>query len=68
MVIDPIDEITFVGYRWLEQHGYGSRTTVWRKVKSDPDFPQPVDEGKWTLAQIKQYVAKKINHVTESRG
>lgn len=31
-------------YKTLEQKGYGSRVTIWRKVK-DGLFPAPIDDG-----------------------
>lgn len=67
MEIDPFDEVTLVDRAWLKRHGFGSPTTLWRKVKSK-QFPAPVinDDGKlkWTLAQIKKYLADKMGNQT----
>jgi len=60
--ITPEDEITIVGYRELERLGHGSRPTIWRKVKNK-NFPAPIDDGKWTLAEIKRYVERKLQQV-----
>ncbi|MCH8262384.1 MAG: hypothetical protein IIA77_04960 [Proteobacteria bacterium] len=57
--IHPDDEVTMVGYKWLDEHGHGSRTTVYRKTKAGK-FATPVEDGKWTLAAIKRYLNKKI--------
>jgi len=59
ITIYPDDEVTIVGYKWLEEHGHGSRTTVYRKTKAEV-FAIPIEEGKWTLAAIKRYLNKKI--------
>ena len=62
--INDLDEITLVDMRWLNQHGYGSKATIWRKRKSG-HFPEPLenDSGmcKWTVAQIKRYVLSKAS-------
>lgn len=34
-----------LGYRDLEAKGYGSRTTIWRKIKSKKFPPADVDDG-----------------------
>jgi len=39
-----MQNINLLSYRDLESRGYGSRTTIWRKVKSDK-FCQPIDTG-----------------------
>ena len=57
--IDPIDEVTLVGYKWLREHGYGSSPTIWRKVKAGK-FPGSIEDGKWTLAQIKRHILKQM--------
>ncbi len=57
--VTPDDEVQIVGYRWLKEHGFGSRPTVWRKVKAKK-HPKPFEDGKWTLAQIKRHLAKKL--------
>jgi len=36
--------LTLLSYRDLDALGYGSRTTIWRKVK-DGEFPPPIDLG-----------------------
>ena len=65
--IESIDEVTLVGYPWLEKHGHGSRTTIWRKVKAGK-FPKPLDDDgkrKWTLAQIKRHLLQNnVNQAT----
>jgi len=48
-----------LGYRDLKAKGYGSRTTLWRKVKSRK-FPAPdVDDGsghpRWFPETIEKY-------------
>jgi|SaaInlStandDraft_6_1057023.scaffolds.fasta_scaffold684203_1 hypothetical protein len=58
--ITPEDEVTIVGYRWLKEHGYGSNTTVWRKVKNKK-FAVPIGEGEWTLADIKRYMQQRLS-------
>lgn len=37
------DYYTFVDEKWLDQHGYGSRVTRWRK-RIAGKFPQPVSK------------------------
>ena len=61
--ISPTDEVTIVGYKWLTEHGYGSQTTIWRKTKAKI-FPTPIDDGQWTLAQIKRFISKKLSQAT----
>ncbi len=61
--ITPDDEVRIVGYKWLGANGHGSSTTIWRKVKQKK-FPEPIEDGKWTLAQIKRHLAKKLQRVS----
>ncbi len=47
-------ELQRFGYHELEQAGYGSRTTIWRKRRAGK-FPEPVtDSGpdRWTGQQL----------------
>ena len=41
--------ITLLNYRDLEAKGYGSRFTIWRKVR-DGKFPSPIDLGNGRIA------------------
>lgn len=46
--------------------GIGGTATIYRRIKSDPNFPQPVKIGKLTrfiAAEVSQY----IEHLAESR-
>ena len=60
--VTDLDDVTIVGYRWLEDHGHGKQPTVWRKVR-DKRLPEPIEPGKWTLGQIKRHVAAKLAQV-----
>jgi len=64
--ITPEDEVTIVDCNWLEAHGFGSNSTVKRKVKKRI-CPQPIsDPGdmlQWTLAQWKRYLQKKMDRL-----
>ena len=61
--IYPEDEITILDRKDLKKMGYGSTSTIDRKMKKG--FPKPVidDGGKrgWTVAQIKRYLLEKFN-------
>ncbi len=57
--VTDLDDVTIVGYRWLDEHGYGTQPTIWRKVKAKT-FPAPIDNGKWTLGQIKRHMNTKL--------
>lgn len=50
--------------RVAEKIGAKSRTTVWRKAKSAPDFPQPVSISPgitgWIEAEVDAYIARKV--------
>jgi hypothetical protein len=43
VTIEPHDAITLVDENWLNDHGYGCRTTRWRK-RIAGKFPQPVSK------------------------
>jgi len=48
--------------------GWRGRSTVWYKVKTDPDFPRPVKIGGitgWIESEIDAYLLRKI---AEQRG
>jgi predicted DNA-binding transcriptional regulator AlpA len=46
-------------YRDLYSLGYGSRSTIWRKIKSG-DFPEPLSDSNgnrfWTSKMLDNYV------------
>lgn len=50
--------------RVAEKIGYKSRVTVWRKAKTDSDFPQPVRISAgltgWIESEVDAYLASKI--------
>jgi|LWDU01.1.fsa_nt_gi predicted DNA-binding transcriptional regulator AlpA len=58
--------ITLLSYRDLESRGYGSRVTIWRKVK-DGEFPEPVDTGygrkAWLESDIIDWLISKTKQV-----
>ena len=66
--ITPEDEITLVDCKWAHAHGFGSNSTVKRKVKKYI-YPQPIsDPGdmlQWTLAQWKRYLQKKMDRLNQ---
>ena len=59
--------INLLSYRDLESHGYGSRVTIWRKVK-DGEFPVPVDVGygrkAWKESDIISWLESKSEAIT----
>lgn len=46
-----------------------SRATVWRKAKTDPDFPQPVKFSPgitgWIEAEVDAYLERKVAEARE---
>lgn len=50
--------------RVAEKIGCKSRATVWRKAKSDPDFPQPVKVSEgitgWIESEVDAYLVRRI--------
>lgn len=56
---DP--ELEVFDYAKLAANGYGSRATIWRKVRAGT-FPQPTyigDKPFWTRQQLREMHAKK---------
>lgn len=45
--------ITLLNYRDLQAKGYGSRFTIWRKVRIG-EFPTPIDLGNGRIAWREQ--------------
>ncbi|MCH8976281.1 MAG: transcriptional regulator [Proteobacteria bacterium] len=60
--------INLLSYRDLESLGYGSRVTIWRKVKSG-EFPKPLIENvdharrKWRESDIVEWLESKSEQV-----
>ena len=51
-------------YKDLEEMGFGSRTTIWRKIKDDVlDFPKPIDVGygqkRWRDLDLQNWVKQQ---------
>jgi prophage regulatory protein len=61
-----MQNINLLSYRDLEYRGYGSRTTIWRKVKAG-EFPEPIDTGfgrkAWRESEILKWLEAKAEHV-----
>ncbi len=56
--IQPPNALRALGYQDLERLGYGSRPTIWRKVRSN-QFPQPRFLGKkpvWLPRDIEEFM------------
>jgi len=71
--VTPEDEITILDYKDLAKRGFGSKSTIDRKIKKaqetedEKGFPKAAidDGGKkgWTVAQIKRHVAAQLARV-----
>lgn len=50
--------------RVAEKIGCKSRATVWRKAKTDPDFPRPVSISAgisgWVEEEVDAYIRRKV--------
>jgi prophage regulatory protein len=50
--------------RVAEKIGAASRATVWRKAKSEPDFPKPVKVSEgisgWVEAEIDTWLERRV--------
>lgn len=55
--------------RVAEKIGAKSRATVWRKAKTDPEFPKPIQVSAgitgWLESEVDAYLAHKV---AEARG
>ena len=67
--ITPEDEVTLVDSKWATANGYGSTSTINRNVEKK-EYPQPITEHgekkKWTLAQWKRYLQKKMDRLNHA--
>ena len=67
--ITPEDEITLVDSKWATENGYGSTSTINRNVEKK-EYPQPItdpgEKKKWTLAQWKRYLQKKMERINQA--
>ena len=58
-----MENINLLSYRDLELRGYGSRVTLWRKVKAG-EFPEPRDTGSgrkaWRESDIIEWLESKM--------
>jgi len=61
-----MSNINLLSYRDLESRGYGSRISIWRRVK-DGKFPKPVDTGygrkAWRESDIIDWLDSKSGQV-----
>jgi len=61
-----MQNINLLSYRDLESRGYGSRVTIWRKVKAG-EFPEPIDIGygrkAWRESEILKWLEAKAEQV-----
>ena len=66
--ITPEDEVTIVDRKWVTSHGFGSTSTISRKMKT-AEYPQSIsddgDKWQWTLAQWKRYLQKKLARLNQ---
>jgi predicted DNA-binding transcriptional regulator AlpA len=54
-----------LSYNDLEELGFGSRTTIWRKLRDKSlEFPQPIDTGygqkKWCSSDIQNWIKQRL--------
>jgi predicted DNA-binding transcriptional regulator AlpA len=53
-----------LSYNDLEELGFGSRTTIWRKLQDKSlEFPEPIDTGygqkKWRSSDLQSWIQQR---------
>ena len=59
------EDLRLLSYKDLEELGYGSRPTIWRKVRAGK-FPPPIDTNggkRWPFTVIQRHVDNKMKEV-----
>ena len=54
-----------LSYNDLEELGFGSRTTIWRKLQDKSlEFPEPIDTGygqkKWRYSDLQSWIKQRL--------
>ena len=59
------EDLRLLSYNDLQELGYGSRVTIWRKVRAG-NFPPPIDTDggkRWPFTVIQRHVDNKIKDI-----
>ena len=65
--MSELNEKDLWDYADLQRLGYGCRTKIWKMLKEEGKFPQPIDDGngnpRWIPTEVRKYFAARPRYV-----
>ena len=70
--MSELNEKDLWDYADLQRLGYGCRTKIWKMLKEEGKFPQPIDDGngnpRWIPTEVRKYFGNKAYTTTIPRN